>query len=291
VTTRAFRIDQPFDLRRTTRALGVGVFDEHGAWWWATDPGAGPTTVAVEQTSSGVTATVWGPDADTVMERIPTYLGADDVWDHTSFDGPAAPFMREANGLRLGATLDVHSALIKGVLGQQVTTQEAKRSARSLRAAYGADAPGPYPGLRTAPSPGVLGSLGYEDLHRFGIERKRAATLIEISRRHKRMAEIVAFDADSAERRLLAVRGIGPWTAAIVMGTAYGDRDAVTIGDYHLPNTIAWALAKEDRADDARMLDLLEPHRPQRRRVVVAIKQSGVHAPRYGPRTAVRRHL
>ena len=63
------------------------------------------------------------------------------------------------------------------------------------------------------------------------------------------------------------------------------------VGDYHLPNTVAWALAGEDRATDERMLELLEPYRPQRRRLVVSIVQSGAHAPRYGPRTPVRRHL
>jgi 3-methyladenine DNA glycosylase/8-oxoguanine DNA glycosylase len=96
---------------------------------------------------------------------------------------------------------------------------------------------------------------------------------------------------DEARSRLLAVRGVGPWTAAHVMGSAYGDRDAVPLGDYHLPNVIAWALAGEDRADDARMVELLEPFRPERRRMVVAIKHARIHAPRFGPRTAVRRHL
>ena len=38
-----------------------------------------------------------------------------------------------------------------------------------------------------------------------------------------------------------------------------GDPDAVSVGDYHLPNQVAWALAGEPRGDDARMLELLEP--------------------------------
>jgi hypothetical protein len=112
VATRAFAIDSLFDLRRTVRALGVGVFDDRGVWWWATDPGAGPTTVAIEQTSGGVNATTWGPGSDTVMERIPTYLGTEDDWDHRSCVGPAAPFMEGASGFRLGAPLVVHAARV-----------------------------------------------------------------------------------------------------------------------------------------------------------------------------------
>jgi 3-methyladenine DNA glycosylase/8-oxoguanine DNA glycosylase len=75
------------------------------------------------------------------------------------------------------------------------------------------------------------------------------------------------------------------------MGSVYGDRDAVITGDYHLPNSVTWALAGEPRGDDGRMLVLLEPYRPFRRRVIVMIKQAGIHAPKYGPRTPIRRHL
>lgn len=88
----------------------------------------------------------------------------------------------------------------------------------------------------------------------------------------------------AATERLEAFPGVGPWTSANVMGVAWGDRDAVPLGDFHLPNTVAWALAGEPRASDERMLELLEPYRPYRRRAVWLIKLSGVRAPRYGPR-------
>lgn len=96
---------------------------------------------------------------------------------------------------------------------------------------------------------------------------------------------------DSAYQRLMAVTGIGEWSAGTVMGAAWGDKDAVPIGDYHIRNDVAWVLTGRDRGTDDEMLTLLEPFRPERRRLVVAIKLEGVHAPRYGPRTAIRRHL
>lgn len=61
------------------------------------------------------------------------------------------------------------------------------------------------------------------------------------------------------------------------------------MGDYHLPDTEAWALAGEPRADDARMLELLEPYRGQRARVQRLLEVGRVAAPRYGPRMAPRR--
>jgi 3-methyladenine DNA glycosylase/8-oxoguanine DNA glycosylase len=70
--------------------------------------------------------------------------------------------------------------------------------------------------------------------------------------------------------------------------SAFGDPDAVSVGDYHVPDTVAWALARERRADDERMLELLEPYRGQRGRVQRLLEVGGVSAPRRGPRLAPR---
>ena len=93
---------------------------------------------------------------------------------------------------------------------------------------------------------------------------------------------------EDAFARLTAVRGVGAWTAGHVMGIAWGDSDAVPVGDFHLPNTVAFALAGEPRADDNRMLELLEPYRGHRRRVILLLKGAGIRAPKYGPRYALR---
>src|SRR5262249_3243523 len=91
-----------------------------------------------------------------------------------------------------------------------------------------------------------------------------------------------------AYRRLQAIQGVGPWTAAEVARVALGDPDAVSVGDFHLPNIVAYALAGEPRADDARMLELLEPYRGQRARAIRLIEMSGIAPPRRGPRMPLR---
>ncbi|MBA3235486.1 MAG: DNA-3-methyladenine glycosylase 2 family protein, partial [Chloroflexi bacterium] len=65
--------------------------------------------------------------------------------------------------------------------------------------------------------------------------------------------------------------------------------DAVSVGDFHLPNLVSFALAGEPRSDDARMLELLEPFRGQRARVIRLLELSGIRIPRYGPRLSGRR--
>jgi 3-methyladenine DNA glycosylase/8-oxoguanine DNA glycosylase len=91
-----------------------------------------------------------------------------------------------------------------------------------------------------------------------------------------------------AERRLRALPGIGPWTAAEAIRSALGDPDAVSVGDFHLPHLVSWALAGEPRGDDARMLELLEPYRGHRGRAIRLLELSGIGAPRYGPRMGLR---
>ena len=91
-----------------------------------------------------------------------------------------------------------------------------------------------------------------------------------------------------ATRRLRALPGIGAWTAAEVSLVALGDADAVSVGDYHLPHHVAWALAGEARADDARMLELLEPYRGHRGRVIRLVVAGHPGPPRFGPRLPLK---
>ena len=92
---------------------------------------------------------------------------------------------------------------------------------------------------------------------------------------------------DVIARRLSAVPGVGPWTAAHVLMFAAADADAVPVGDWHLPRHVGHALAREPRADDARMLELLEPFRPHRARVW-RLLVAGTHGP---PRRAPRARI
>ena len=94
-------------------------------------------------------------------------------------------------------------------------------------------------------------------------------------------------------KRLLAIPGIGPWTTEMTMGYAYGDSDAVPVGDLHLPGMVAFALTGEESASDERMLELLQPYEGQRFRVIrlllgvaAAPPPHGLNPnPRSGPRT------
>ena len=59
------------------------------------------------------------------------------------------------------------------------------------------------------------------------------------------------------------------------MGFVLGDPDAVPLGDLHLPQEVGRALAGEPGADDARMLELLEPFRGSRFRLLRLLLAAG----------------
>jgi 3-methyladenine DNA glycosylase/8-oxoguanine DNA glycosylase len=101
------------------------------------------------------------------------------------------------------------------------------------------------------------------------------------------MEEAMAMPPAEADRRLQAVPGIGPWTSAEIRQRACGDADAVSVGDYHLPAVVGWALAGRV-TDDAGMLELLAPYAGHRHRVTRLVELSGLRPPRRGPRLAPR---
>jgi 3-methyladenine DNA glycosylase/8-oxoguanine DNA glycosylase len=102
------------------------------------------------------------------------------------------------------------------------------------------------------------------------------------------MGRLAGADHDTTTRLLAAVGGIGPWTIAEVRRVAFGDPDAISVGDYHIPHLVSWVLAGEPRGSDARMLELLEPYRGQRGRVQRLLELSARFPPRRGPRLAAR---
>lgn len=291
MTTRTIAPPEPFDLKATLATVGIRT-GPGGEAWWATRAAGRAAAVVMRRSGGSVAAEAWGPGGSETLDLLSRVLGLDD--DPTAFPvgaGPLREIALRGAGMHLGSTGIVFESMVPTVLGQLVTRIEAKRSYQRLVQALGEPSPGPANDLRLPPAPGVIAALGYEDLHRFGIERKRAQVLIECGRRAARLEEALTMSPADARVRLRAVRGIGPWTSETVMGAAYGDRDAVPTGDLNLPSMVTWALAGRPRGTDQEMLELLEPYRPYRRRAVLLVKRSGIKPPKFGPRSAPRSHL
>ncbi|HWG98705.1 MAG TPA: DNA-3-methyladenine glycosylase 2 family protein, partial [Pilimelia sp.] len=200
--------------------------------------------------------------------------------------GRRAALARRHRGHRMPATARPFPALLRAVLEQKVTGAEAYRAYAAVVRHFRAPAPGPLPGLLLPPDAADVAATPYWVLHRLGVEQRRAQTLSRAAAAADRLARCA--DAAEATARLTALPGIGPWTAAEVVRTVHGDPDAVSVGDYHLPHLVTWALAGQRRGDDARMLALLAPFAGHRGRVCLLLAAGGHGPPRRGPRAAVR---
>lgn len=272
---------------------GVGPwlrFGESGSGeaWRASHTPDGPATLRLVHRDGAVEVDAWGPGAAWVAERAPKLCGeGDDDSGFRSSPAALADLYRRHRGLHFPRTELVFEALVPTVLLQKVTTEEGHASYVQLVFALGSRAPGPVK-LWVPPPASVLAETPYWRFHRFGVERRRADVVIRAARSARRLEETVGMDLASARQRLEAFPGIGPWTAAKVAQAALGDADAVPLGDYHLPHLVGLAFDGTARSTDERMLELLEPYRPHRARVIRLLTLAGVTPPRFGPRMPLR---
>jgi 3-methyladenine DNA glycosylase/8-oxoguanine DNA glycosylase len=251
----------------------------------------GPASLAVSTSDHEVMAEAWGPGADWALATVPDLLGLTaELGPLVSPHPTIAHLARRFPGVRIPRSGAVMEALVPAILEQKVIGEEARRALFNLVRVYGEPAPGPPElGLRLPPLPATLAAVPYYDFHPFGVEKRRADLVRLVTSRAAWFEQVVDLPFPQAYARLTAVPGIGPWTAAEVGVRALGDPDAVSVGDFHLPNLVAFALAGEPRGTDARMLELLEPYRGQRAHVIRLLELSGIRAPRYGPRLSFRR--
>jgi 3-methyladenine DNA glycosylase/8-oxoguanine DNA glycosylase len=303
---RRMRLEQPIDLRRTVGPLTHGGIGPCGRFdgdrfWRATRTPCGPATTClrVEAATGEVHGRAWGPGAAWFLDSLPQQVGVGD--DHEPLRAmlealpprPAAELLRTLHrrspGMRLACTGTVVEHLLPTVVEQRVTSREAHRSWVRLVRRYGDPAPGPAAalGLLLPPDPVRIAAMPYYAVHRMGIERNRAETLRRVGAAADRLEPLAAGSLDDAHRGMQRLRGVGRWSSALVALTALGDADAVPVGDFHIKNHVAWSLAGEARGTDERMLELLEPYRGQRGRVVRLVMTSGLAPPKFGPRQRV----
>jgi 3-methyladenine DNA glycosylase/8-oxoguanine DNA glycosylase len=232
----------------------------------------------------------WGGGAQEFIEMLPAMLGADD--DASDFE-PRNPIVAAAHRrvphLRLGRTGRVLEALIPAIIEQRVPGADAFRSWRVLVSKHGTPAPGPAPaGMRIPPSAEAWRHIPSWEFHRGNVDPRRAQTVVTCARRAASLERLVSRPVEQAGQALTSLPGVGEWTAAETAQRAFGDADAVSVGDYHIPKMIGWTLLGRP-VDDAVMLELLEPMRPHRHRVVRLLEASGLaYEPRRGARLPVQ---
>jgi AraC family transcriptional regulator of adaptative response / DNA-3-methyladenine glycosylase II len=227
----------------STRAVpGVESVDDR-SYRRTLDIGGAPIVVELEHAAPAVMLTVAAPSAEslgTIVERarrafdldadpaqVALVLGADPI---------LGPLVERRPGLRVPGAWDGFELAVRAVLGQQVSVRGATTLAGRLVARFGTPLAASVDGLtHVFPRPEALVDA---DVAAIGIPGARAETIRHLARAASTGAVRLDATAPFEETRaaLVALPGIGPWTAEYVALRVLRDPDAYPAGDLGLRN-------------------------------------------------------
>lgn len=181
-------------------------------------------------------------DLDTETEQIDALLATDPL---LAGDVAARP------GVRIPGSWDAFETAVRAVVGQQISVAGARTIVGRIAATWGTTvseaAEAPEANVTTIfPDPAALAEAGLEQV---GVIRTRAQTIRTIAAMLCDEPDLLSAQhpTDEVVARLLAIRGIGPWTANYIALRALGDPDAFPVADLGLQR----ALDVEDLAATA----------------------------------------
>jgi AraC family transcriptional regulator, regulatory protein of adaptative response / DNA-3-methyladenine glycosylase II len=156
------------------------------------------------------------------------------VVDALSRDPELAIVVAKAPGQRIPRTVDEAEMAVRAVLGQQVSTKAARTHAGRLVAAYGRPIHDRQ-GTLTHTFPSVEQLAEIDPVH-LAVPKARQRTFraLVAGLADGSVALDAGSDWDSARRQLLALPGVGPWTAEVIAMRGLGDPDAFPASDLGL---------------------------------------------------------
>jgi AraC family transcriptional regulator of adaptative response / DNA-3-methyladenine glycosylase II len=140
-------------------------------------------------------------------------------------------------GLRVPGTFDGFELAVRAIIGQQITVRAATTLAGRFSEAFGVAIETPFEGLsRLCPSAERIAGTALEELASLGIIRTRARSIIAVAQEiaSGRLRLEPGAEPDDAVARLVAIPGIGPWTAQYIAMRALRWPDAFPSQDVAL---------------------------------------------------------
>lgn len=167
--------------------------------------------------------------------------------------------------LRIAQTPSVFDGLLWAIIGQQINLAFACVLKRRLIERTGERL---HNGLFAPPTPAAVAALEPADLIPLQFSRQKADYVVATSRLvadgKLDLDALRTMSATRAERTLLAIRGLGPWSVNYLMMRALGFPDCVPLGDTGVTSGLQAALKLDERPDiDAtrRLMTVFSPYR------------------------------
>jgi len=207
-------------------------------------------------------------DLQTAVARCRQLLDLDAdpvaIWEALRDDPLVGALVRRDPGRRVPGAADGFELAVRAVIGQQVSVSGARTVAGRLVLAAGDELPAPVGAVtHLFPTPAALVELAERDPSAFSMPAGRRRALVALAQAVAAGDVVIDPGADPAElrRSLVALPGVGPWTAEYVAMRALRDPDAFMPTDLGIRRG-AVALGLPD--DPAHLRKLTEHWRPWR---------------------------
>lgn len=201
-------------------------------------PGAGTRTTPVESTDAAMAHLL---DADPVLAELIKALGP-----------------LTADQRKRGRPADAYGALLRSIVGQQLSTKAARTIYDRLIGLYGGETPAPEQIVATDP----------EELRGVGLSYAKAAYLRSLAEHvidgELELNRLTKLSDEEVMAQLTAVKGLGPWTAHMFLLFHLRRPDVLPVGDLGVRRAVELAYGLEGLPSPAELTKIAEPWRPYR---------------------------
>jgi DNA-3-methyladenine glycosylase II len=159
---------------------------------------------------------------------------------------------------RRGRPLEPYGALVRSIVGQQLSTKAARTIYERLIELFGGK----------TPSPAELLAADPEDVRAAGLSRPKVSYLRSLAEHVQsgelELARLSELPDEEVSAQLTAVKGLGQWTADMFLIFHLGRPDVLPVGDLGVRRAVERAYGLAEIPDAAKLTEIAEPWRPHR---------------------------
>ena len=211
-------------------------------------------------------------DVESATDRVSWLLGVDQdlapFYELGRADQAMAGLVEEFYGLHLPHTASVFEALVLAVLGQQISTSVARIIRTLLIETFGPSAEFDGETYYAFPRPASIWASSPAELHTMKLTQRKseyvyglAGSVLDPEMGLERLEELT--DREIVEK-LVALRGVGMWTAQWALIRAVGRPDALPLGDLALRRVVSRLFMHGEDVNDAKVEEIAQRWSPYR---------------------------
>lgn len=230
-------LPQPYDFELSTARFQVYGFDRANVWWeGGLHRVVAGREIRIEAAPGGVEVEPHDPE---IEAGVRTYLGApfdlDGFREWSEGDEVLAPLVRALSGFRPPLQPDPFEALVTSITAQQVSLQSAAAIRSRFVERYG------VPGVRAHafPTRERVAAATEEELLALGFSTRKAEYVLGLARSELDLHGLALLPDDEVVARLVALRGLGEWTADWFLARHLARPHAWPAGDLGLRKAVA----------------------------------------------------